>query len=637
MIGKNEVAEVSYIGNDTASMFSIPFKTWNPDDLVVFMVRQSDGVRLDIQLTADYTLDYGRKELTLVSSGQEWLEGGNLKLGYTLFIQFDTEAYQPAKFTDIGGITPAKFSESMDRLTMTIKAVNDKASRALSIGAGAGDSNLPPLVGNENRILKVNSTGDGIDYGPDVQDIFDARDDAQSAAAAASGSATSASNSATAAQGSATAANTSALNAFNYAQSASTSAANALTSENNANASEQRAELWAHYYAFEEVKSVDFSASPYTISYIADDNFLILIDTSGGDVVINLPSLAGMPRADWKVAIAKSSVDANDITVTPFPGQTIKGQTSLTLDKNNIGIVFHDSTPTDWHGDVITFGSFGGGSGSGLPPGGDAGDYLEKLSNVEGDATWQSGSFSGFSAQFAREINALDIRDVIQQIARFEYLGPQVSITASGSTTIREKGSAVTAVSIGAVVTKRSNPISRIKFLRDGGEIHDMNPPSNTGSGTSYYNWTGSFTNNTTFQVQVTDEVSDEGGPTTVVANATFNFVYPYYHGVALPGRNASQVAALTKSVIASTASLTRSFTTTSGAGHVYYFAYPKAYGVLTSIKDKNGMETFATPEPAWVQREVTITGLDATPQAYYVYEFKNVMGASSASFTFTR
>lgn len=631
MIGKNELAEVSYIGNGDSNQFPIPFKTWNTDDLVVFVIRQDDGIRLDAALTADYSLSADRKELTLVNNAKEWLESGNLKTGYTLFIQFSSEAYQPHKFTDIGGITPTKVMESIDRLAMTSKAINDKASRALQFEAGAGNSQLPPLVGNAGRLLKVNDTEDGIDYGPDVQEVFDARDQAINAASNASGYATNASNSADSAALSASNANASALQAYNYKEAASISAGEALTSEQNAKAYEQEAERWAHYYAFEEMKTITEADSPYDVDYELDENFLIMIDTTDGDVTLNLPNLAVMPNPAWKLGIVKTSDDANTITVTPYPGQTIKNQSSLVLDKTNVGIVFHDATPYNWHGDVLIVGSFGGGAGSGLPPGGDVGDYLEKQSNVEGDAVWKSGAFSGYSAQFGRDITATDLRDMILKIVRFEYTAPAVTLSASGSGTVREKGSVVTAVSLTANVTKRTNPIARIRFRLNGSDIEDLNPPSNTGSGTHYYNWSGSFSDNVTFQVVVTDEATAEGGPTNVQASASFNFVYPYYYGADLPGRTGAQVASLTKDVIASTASVTR--TITADAGDVFYFAYPKSYGALSSIKDINNFETL----DSWTQREDTITGLDGNPVVYYVYEFDNVQVANTTSFTFIR
>ena len=53
-------------------------------------------------------------------------------------------------------------------------------------------------------------------------------------------------------------------------------------------------------------------------------------------------------------------------------------------------------------------------------------------------------------------------------------------------------------------------------------------------------------------------------------------------------------------------------------------FAYPKAYGNLKSIIDPNNFDVTGT----FTKQEVSITGLDGTAQAYYVY----VNGASTVS-----
>ena len=44
--------------------------------------------------------------------------------------------------------------------------------------------------------------------------------------------------------------------------------------------------------------------------------------------------------------------------------------------------------------------------------------------------------------------------------------------------------------------------------------------------------------------------------------------------------------------------------------------AYPKAHGVLKSILDPNNFETIGD----YARSEVSVTGLDGTAQAYYVY-----------------
>lgn len=267
---------------------------------------------------------------------------------------------------------------------------------------------------------------------------------------------------------------------------------------------------------------------------------------------------------------------------------------------------------------------------AGLPPGGDTGWFITKDSNVDGDATWKSGAFDGYSARFGALFTSTDVIDTLAKIINLQYTGPAVSLAASGNGTIREKGTPVTSVNLSATVTKRSNPIGAVRFLKDGVLIHTV-PTPNPNGGVEAYAWTGSFSDNSTFTVQVDD--TNVGGNQTlnVTSNAAFTFVYPYFNGAAAPGANVAAIQALTKSVITSNANLARTMVATNG--QVFYFAYPSSYGALTSILDVNNFETL----PDWTRTTRSFVGLDTTSQSYYVYEFNNPVVAGSYTYTFKR
>jgi hypothetical protein len=243
-----------------------------------------------------------------------------------------------------------------------------------------------------------------------------------------------------------------------------------------------------------------------------------------------------------------------------------------------------------------------------------------------------NASFSGFSSRFNEAFSAGSVVDAINKIVKFAYLSPLVSLSASGSGTVREKGTPVTAVSLSAAVTKRSDDIARIQFFKDGIAIAgaDFNPPTQVGTASTNYNWTGSFSDNATFRVDVRDNGAS-GGPTTISSSAAFTFVYPYYSGTGAPSRTAAQVAAMSKNIVTSNPTMNRAFTPLNG--DVFYFAYPESYGPLTSILDPNNFETVND----WLLRTENITGLDGTSQSYRIYEFKNPVVAGSTSYTFKR
>lgn len=267
----------------------------------------------------------------------------------------------------------------------------------------------------------------------------------------------------------------------------------------------------------------------------------------------------------------------------------------------------------------------------GIPAGGTTGSVLTKLSGSDGDADWIDYQFEGFSARFGENFASTGLEDTLAKILNLQYTAPSISLSASGSGTVREKGAAVTASTLTAALTKRSDPLAAVRFYIGASLLDTQTSGGGIPSGgNSTYNWTGSFSDNTTFSAQVDDNGST-GGPTTVTSNTSFTFVYPYYVGAGAASLVASAVAALTKRLITSTSSRTE--TITASAGNVFYFAYPASYGALTSILDVNNFETLAD----WTLRTENITGLDGNAISYRIYEFKNPVTAGSYQYIFKR
>lgn len=270
--------------------------------------------------------------------------------------------------------------------------------------------------------------------------------------------------------------------------------------------------------------------------------------------------------------------------------------------------------------------------GGGVPPGGVAGDFIEKLSGDDGDADWQSGSYDGFSLLTGAAFTSTGLKDTLDKIIRITYTAPLISLSASGSGTVREKGDSVASTNLSATITKRSDPIANVRFYQ-GATLLDTqtgNPPVPDG-GSAGYTYSTPFSDNISFSSQTIDDGAT-GGPTNVTSNTVnFTFVYPYYYGSGAAALSAAGVAALTKDIRVSTASLLRSFT--PNGSQVLYFAYPASYGALTTILDENGFNTF----PSWTLRTENITGLDASAVSYRIYEYNNTPVAGTYPFTFIR
>jgi hypothetical protein len=239
---------------------------------------------------------------------------------------------------------------------------------------------------------------------------------------------------------------------------------------------------------------------------------------------------------------------------------------------------------------------------------------------------------TGYSARFSEAFATANLLASLQQIVDLSYLAPTISLAGTGSGTIREKGASLASAPLSAAITKRSDPIAQVVFKRGVTTIDtQVSGGAIPGGGTSTYTDSTGWTDTISFTAEVTDDGST-GGPTTVTSNTvTYTFVYPYYSDNGAVGLTAAAVGGLTKSVIASTATVNKTFT--AAGGEVFYFAYLASYGALTSILDVNGFETISD----WTLRTENITGLDATAQSYRIYEFNNPVVAGSYFYSFRR
>ena len=262
---------------------------------------------------------------------------------------------------------------------------------------------------------------------------------------------------------------------------------------------------------------------------------------------------------------------------------------------------------------------------SGTPAGGTLGDFLEQGPT---EVEWKSATYSGIS-RFGAWSSA-GLKDTLDKLINITYTPPGISLSGS-SNVLREKGTTVSGITLSATVTKQSDPIATVRFYQ-GATLLDTQFAGGaipTG-GTSTYVYAPSFTDNISFSAQA-DDNGDTGGPTTVSSSTTYSFVYPYYSDAGAVGLSAAAVGALTKSIIVSTATVTKTMTAT--AGQVFYFAYPASYPSLFSILDVNGFETIGD----WTLTTANITGLDASAQSYKIYEFNNPVTAGSYQYTFKR
>ncbi len=295
--------------------------------------------------------------------------------------------------------------------------------------------------------------------------------------------------------------------------------------------------------------------------------------------------------------------------------------TEMPTPKPGMVVVVNDSATGM---ELKSFSELSSEAGSGLPPGGDEFDVLERGA-TEGEGRWVPLIYRGFSGRYSQLVDLVGPKAIFDFIMDMGYSAPTVAFSATGSGALRERGDSVTSVDLALSFTKVSEDIEQVRFYYDGVLIHTDNT-LNPAADSVAHTWTGSFGTNKTFQAQVDDALNAPA----VTRNITFSFVYPYYRGVGAAGLG-SGVSALTKEIIASNANLTRTFT--PNGSQKLYFAYPASYGALTAIFDVNNFNTIAD----WTLTTTNITGLDGSPVSYRIYEFNNFAVAGSYDYRFVR
>lgn len=321
-IGINDTASNEYIGNGTASVFPITFKTFEKESIEA-SVADADGLTTNLTINTHFTLDSigivnTNGQLTLVNGAFSWVNAtGKLQTGWTLYIKHKATGYQPMKGRDIiGRFAPEKIESTIDRLAMNVLAIKGIASRALGLQLGdGGDASLPPLAGNANKILKVNATATGFEYGPTVTQVETWKNDAQTAATTATTKAGEASTSASNAATSATNAANSATAANAAKSGAETAKTGAETARDGAGVSQTNAANSANNSATSATNSAN-SATAAANSATAAANSATAASTAQGfrdqaEAHKNAAALSATNAANSATASASSATDAN--------------------------------------------------------------------------------------------------------------------------------------------------------------------------------------------------------------------------------------------------------------------------------------------------------------------------------------
>lgn len=122
-----------YNGNDSQTVFPFSFRSFLSTDLLVIRTDE-DGVEHDLVPGSDYSVSLNADQNANPGGSVTYpISGTPLPTGETLTIVSDLEYLQPLNLLNGGNFSPSAQNSAFDRVTMLVKQVKEKVSRALQL------------------------------------------------------------------------------------------------------------------------------------------------------------------------------------------------------------------------------------------------------------------------------------------------------------------------------------------------------------------------------------------------------------------------------------------------------------------------------------------------------------------------
>lgn len=301
----SNVPRLQFTASASQKIFSLNFIVFDEGDLVVLV----DGVKQ--VLTTNYTVSDTENEDGATVTFVTPLTGGEL---VTIFRQ--TTISRASQYQQDGRFDAAPLERDLDFITTILQETSLNISRALTVNAEDTITVELPTA-EANKVLTWSPGADAVINGPTTTQITNAESNASAAAASAA--------------------------------AASTSEGNAATSESNASASAIAAQAAVNSAPFRDTITLTNADSPYTILTI-QNGFFFSLDTSGGDIVLNLPQISSL-TLPFNQRFKKETSDANTVTINTFAGDEFgDGTTSkIIATVGGLDVIAEDDTaPDSW-------------------------------------------------------------------------------------------------------------------------------------------------------------------------------------------------------------------------------------------------------------------------------------------------
>ncbi|TCS61686.1 hypothetical protein [Varunaivibrio sulfuroxidans] len=300
---------IQYVGDGVQTQFTFPFPVFNNGDLAVYLGGATQALSVDYTVSGAGADTGGAVTFTIAP--------GN---GALVTLRRNLSIHRTSDFQQSGEFRAKVINDELDYQTAVLQELSEIQSRTpqrAMTSSSTADLTLPdPAAG---ATLMWNATANGIANGPAAGQISAAQANATAAAG---------------------------------------SAASAATSETNAAASAATA-LAATVGKYDRHVHIAFADSPYTIAAPTVDT-LITVDTTAGDVTVNLPASAG--EADNRLLGINKSSAVNTVTITPNGTDTVGGLASFVMfDATEWCDLYLDKSAADWQMGNLSYTAAGAG------------------------------------------------------------------------------------------------------------------------------------------------------------------------------------------------------------------------------------------------------------------------------------
>ena len=339
---------------------------------------------------------------------------------------------------------------------------------------------------------------------------------------------------------------------------------------------------------------------------VGDYNYQIILYDESINSRVTIPPIIGGIKILEPISLEEESSIVNSARVNYAILQEEELEELDVFDENG------EYIKTNWKsGDLITDGKLNKIENAIGEINNTSNESAELIREVENELIFETDELiinplGGISA--GEDLNGLTVGSILNKLL-YPYVKPVVSVTMTPNGGIYEHGNYQFVENISVTITKKTEKIVSLRILDGDNEIYSKSDGVENG---------GTFDVSSHYQIKdnrrLTVEVIDGIGSIVTVNTNAFNYIYPYYYGVANENTllNGEFIKTLTKRLeVKGTKSI--SYITNNQR---MVFAYPLSYGKLSKILDANSFDVTNT----FTVTTVTLITLDGTTQSYYVY-----------------